>query len=542
MTHGDTRPWTGAATRREALKRFGVLGAGAALGGTLVRSAPAALSRLEAPPTTLRWAISLQPASLDIATNYYADTNTVGGLVNEPLLMLDPNGRLIPWLAASWSNPSPLRYVYKLRRGVKFSDGSPLTADDVAYSLGRHLEKALGSQIGTFYTSVRSVKATGHDEVTVFLKRPDISVASTVPVVTLIVKRSVAQPLGKGYARPGGKMVGTGPFLLDSYTSTGISLSRNPGYWGRRPPVEHVHFSYISDPQTVQLAVASGGIDGTFIVPPTLAKQYKQSPGVAVQGSLGLMYFVTFDTSKPPFDDVHVRRAVAHCWDGPGFVKGTLRGLGEVADGVVFPWQWASVQSPAQTTAFYKSLPKYPYSIDAAKAELKKSKHPNGFSLSTVYNSGFPNEGLALQALTANLSQIGIHVTVKELPTSAWLNMFYAHENLNLYPAAFGPDYVDPNDFLEQLLDSKQAVKNGVNIANYRNPRADRLLAIEQGTTNKARRRAALQQLYRTAQTDLPYLALWYEDLLMAIRKPFVYRGFSAMYFYTPWIYNIRVA
>jgi peptide/nickel transport system substrate-binding protein len=254
------------------------------------------------------------------------------------------------------------------------------------------------------------------------------------------------------------------------------------------------------------------------------------------------MYFVTFDTSKPPFDDIHVRRAVAHCWDGAGFVAGALRGLGEVADGVVFPWQWSSVQTPAQTKSFYRSLPKYPFSIDAAKAELAKSKHASGFSLQTVYNTGFPNEGLALQALAANLAKIGIHVSVKELPTSQWLNMFYAHENLNLYPAAFGPDYVDPNDFLAQLLDSKQAVKNGVNIANYKSPLADKLLATEQGTTNKTKRRAALEQLYRQSLTDLPYLALWYEDLLMAIRKPFTYHGFSAMYFYTPWIYNIRVS
>jgi peptide/nickel transport system substrate-binding protein len=460
--------------------------------------------------------------------------------VNEPLLMLDVNGRLIPWLATSWSNPSPLRYVYKIRKGVKFSDGSPLTAHDVAYSLGRNLVKSLGSQISSFYTNVKAVKVTGPDEVTVFLAKPDISVASTLPVLTLIVKESVVKPLGKNYARPGAKMVGTGPFLLNTYNASTTTFDRNPGYWGKRPPVEHIQFTYLKDTQTLELAVRNGSLDGTFSLASTDYPAYKKMPAVSVQGTIGLVYFLTFDTSTKPFNDIHARRAVAHCWNGAGFVKGPLHGLGEVATGMVFPWQWSSVQTPQQTKAFYKRQPKYPFSIAAAKAELAKSSSPNGFSLSTVYPTGYENLGLGLQTLAANLQQIGIKLSIKEVPVNDWLNALYGHKNLELFPIIFGADYVDPNDFLDVLMNSVNAKANAFNTANYRNPKVDALLAKEKGSTNKAVRRKALEQVYTTLNTDLPYFGLWYEDLLMAIRKPFTYSGFSAMYYYTPWVYHIK--
>jgi peptide/nickel transport system substrate-binding protein len=534
--------------RRELLKRAGVVGAGLAVSGSLAETARAAgshfdaSSHLEAAPTTLRWAfVGDAPSSLDISTNYTGLVNTVGQLVNEPLLMLDPNGKLIPWLATSWSNPSPLRYVYKIRKGVKFSDGSPFTVQDAAYSLGRNLDKTLGSQISSFYTNVKSVRVTGPDEVTVFLKKPDISVASTLPVLTLMVKESYVKPLGKNYARPGTKMLGTGPFLLNTYNASTTSFDINPHYWGRRPPVQHVQFSYLKDTQTLELAIRNGSIDGTFSLASTDVPAYKKMSGVQVNGTLGLVYFLTFDTSTAPFNDVHARRAIAHCWNGAGFVKGPIHGLGEVATGMVFPWQWSSVQSTAQTKAFYARQPKYPFSIAAAKAELAKSSSPNGFSLSTEYPTGYENLGLGLQTLAANLQQIGIKLSIKEVPVNDWLNKLYGHTGLELFTIIFGADYVDPNDFLDVLLNSINAKPNAFNTANYKNPTVDKLLQREKSTTNVGVRRDALRTIYTTLNTDLPYFGLWYEDLLMAIRKPFTYTGFSAMYYYTPWIYHIKV-
>jgi peptide/nickel transport system substrate-binding protein len=526
-------------SRRDMLKRLGVLGASAALGGVAARTAGAATSLLEAGTTTLRYSTAQQPRSLDIATNYVTDCAQIAQLINEPLVLLSTNFQMIPVLA-TYSHPTPLKHVYKLRRGVHFSDGSPLTTEDVVWSLQRHREKKLASEIGTYFANVKTIKATGPNEVTVFMKTPDPAFPYFA-IDAFILKKSFAEPQGKNYATVGQKMIGTGPFLLTSFSATGVTLDRNPSYWGHKPVVQKIELSYIKDPQTVKLAMRSGNIDAAFSIQPTDAADYAKIPGVEVIKSAGgLSYFLAFNVEAKPWSDVHVRRAVAHCWDAVGFVKGALRGLGAPSNGMVFPWQWLTIMSLSEQKAFFKSLPKYPFSIAAAKAELAKSSVPKGFSASVSYPSSFTNYGLALQSLAANLKQIGINLTVGEFTPSAWLNYLYGHKNFGMTAVIFGPDYADAYDFLAQSYPSSAAVPQGFNLANYKNPTADRLLNQYKLATTRAKRASTLKQLYRMSATDLPYLGLWYDDAMMAIRKPFTYQGFNPLFYITPWIDYVK--
>jgi peptide/nickel transport system substrate-binding protein len=241
-----------------------------------------------------------------------------------------------------------------------------------------------------------------------------------------------------------------------------------------------------------------------------------------------------------PWSDVHVRRAVAHCWDGAGFVEGPLKGLGQVSNGMAFPWQWLSVMSPAQVKAYFKSLPKYPFSVAAAKAELAKSSVPNGFSASIGYPSSATNYGLALQSLAANLQQLGIKLTVTEETPSAWLNYLYGHKNFGLTAVIFGPDYADASDFLVQSYLSSAAVPQGFNLANVKVPALDRALKLEASSVSKAKRAHYLKQIYTYSAQQLPYLGLWYDDAVMAVRRPFSYHGFNPLFYVDPWIRYVK--
>jgi len=529
-----------ALTRRQALARLGLAGAGVALGGAYLRPAEA-LASLEANPTTLRWNVNAQPVSLDAATNNSGGAYLVAQLINEPLMEFDAKGHPIPWLAESVSNPSPTKFVYKIRQGVRFSDGSPLTAEDVAYSFARHLDPKLASQIGYYYGSVHSVRASGPHEVTFTLKSPDISFPLTTPIATYILKKSFAKPLGKDYARPGGKMVGTGPFLLGSYSSSGITVTRNPHYWGPKPPVDRIDYAYIGDPESELLALQNGSIDGTFGVSPQKAIQYARIPSVTLRGDLNLNAFLSMKVTSPPWNDVNVRRAVAHCWDGRGFVKGALQGLGQAVTGIVFPPQWHVLYSPAELKALYKSVPSYPFDFDAARAELRKSSTPNGFTASITFPTSLPDVGLALQSLSANLKRIGINLNVQGVTINQWLAEVYGHKSDFAVILYGGYDYPDPLDVLQNSLWSVNAVENGYNFAHYNNPTVDRLLKIARAPAAPAVRKKALNQIFAIAQRDLPYFDLFMELGYVAVRKPFGYKGFSTLWYYTPWIYHVTV-
>jgi peptide/nickel transport system substrate-binding protein len=403
------------------------------------------------------------------------------------------------------------------------------------------MQKALASEIGTYFYKVKSIVITGPDEVTVNMKSPDPAFPYFA-IDAVILKKSFAEPLGpKKYGLVGGKMIGTGPYTLASFTTNGIEFTRNPGYWGPKPAIETIKISYIKDPQTVKLAVSGGNLDAAFGIQPTDALDYKKMRGVdTITAAGGVSYFLAFNVEAAPWSDVHVRRAVAHCWDGAGFVEGPLKGLGQVSNGMAFPWQWLSVMSPAQVRAYFKSLPKYPFSIAAAKAELAKSTVPKGFSASISYPSSTTNYGFALQSLAANLQQIGIKLSVSEETPSAWLNYLYGHKNFGMTAVIFGPDYADASDFLVQSYASSAAVPQGFNLANVKVPALDRALTLAAAATSKAQRAKYLKQIYTYSAQQVPYLGLWYDDAIMAIRKPFSYHGFNPLYYVDPWIRYIK--
>jgi peptide/nickel transport system substrate-binding protein len=515
-----------------------VAGATLALGGTLVRPA-FGRSLLDTRADTLRIATALAPPSLDVAMNFAGGSNYVGGLVNEPLVTLDAHGGLVPWLASHVDSVSPTKYVFTIREGVKFSDGSPLTADDVVFSMTRNFDKKLVSQLLTYYVNVKSVKQTGAHEVTVLLKKPDVTFPYLAPIYTLILKRSFAQPLGKNYARPGGKMLGTGPFVLNTYNASEVSFDRNRRHWGKQPHVDHVTFSVVKDVATTALAMRAGNIDAYYGLGASDVPQFLKIPGVTVRGSLGTSWYLSFDVTADPWSDLHVRRALAHCWDGSGFINGPLRGNGQVSNGMVFPWQWRTVMTQRQIDAFFKTLRKYPFSINAAKAELAQSSHPNGFSATIYCPSTLTTATLALQSLSSNLAQIGVKLKVQDMSLSQWGNLLYSNKNLGLFVIGFAPDYADANDFLSIAYDSRNAKPNAWNTAHYKNPRIDKLLLTEQGTTSKQARARAMQQIYRISSQELPYLGLWYENSNVVTRKPFRTTAYSPMYYLTEWIYDI---
>ena len=461
----------------------------------------------------------------------------------EGLVAIDNDLKLAPRLAESWSQPDALHYVYKLRPGVKFWDGTPLTVDDVVYSMARHMDPEVGSVIGGAYAHVKSITATGPAEVTVVMREPD-PVFQYVPAKSFVTPKALTQSLGKklGVAGSTVNTMGTGPYRITAFDGDNVSLVRNPNYWGEAGNVERVQFHTISNANDLSLALQSGDVAGVANVPLPLVSSLSRNGKIGLGFPASLVTsFLSFDVTRPPWDDVHVRRAVAHAADTKGYVKTFLGAAGEPAQALPSPAQWASLASPARVAEIYRQIPQYPFDIAAAKRELAQSRHPNGFSATIEFGaSDAAVSGKVFVSLSQSLKQIGIDLQVKQVTDEKYLADLYAHSQ-PLFPLGLSPNAPDPTNFLTVVYPSENARKNALNTANFKNKEVDRLLSEQAATTDKARRATLIGEMLRIAGEELPYLPLWHQSLPLALNKKYVYNGFSGIFYYQNWLANVQV-
>lgn len=547
----ETEP--GGLTRRDVLRRLGVGGAALALPGLLAACGGTSTKAgqdgnggagTDAEIDSITWSLNGTPPTLDIKTGNVTAGVMAMALGLEALVTVDDDLRVKPLLAESWSQPDPLTYVYKLRSGVTFWDGTPLTAEDAAFSLARHMDPKDPSQIAANFANTKSVEVTGEREITVHMKRPD-PLFQYQPLTCFVTPKAYSEKLGKKLGRPGPKVntMGTGPYVITSFTDTEITVERNPRYWGEKPRVRQASLKFISDPQANLLAMRAGEIDGIFEFPVLQAAAWDRLRGARTQYTAGLrVTYLSFDMDKEPWNDIHVRRAIAHASDRAGFVKAFLGGHGRVANAVAAPESWAQVASPAEVKEIYGRIPDYPFDLEAAKRELAQSAHPDGFTAKLQYPASKPEVGRALVSLSETLKQLRIDLQVREVPANTWLAAIYAHEDLGLQILSLSPEFIDPANFPAGIYPSANAAADNFNTANFKNAAVDKLIEKGFQSSRKAERNAAIAEVLRISGEQLPYLPLWWEDSSMAINDKYVWPTFNPVYYQQNWLSKLRAA
>jgi peptide/nickel transport system substrate-binding protein len=558
MTSNETPSWLSEPLgRREALKRLGIGGATLAIPGLLAAcgnsgsSSPGAGASSKAstkPISSLAWALPTSTiVGLDIATAFEGNTQCVQVVGLEGLLTPSNSLGLQPLLATSWTYDEPgLKYVFQIRPGVKFWDGTPMTPDDVAFSLGRHIDPKVGSQIAGYFVNVAAYTVTGTNEVTAHLKRPDPLVANALPF-TPILSKAFVEKAGKALGTPGStvNIMGTGPYKVTAFpNSTSATVERNDLYWGQRPVVEKCSFTCIADPQTLLLAMQSGQASGSFGVPVQQAGQWQQVSTIHLYSTPGMFVsFLSFDMSESPWNDIHVRRCIAYSADRAGYVRAFLGGHGTPALCMVPPQQWGSVLPQAQVQKLYAQLPEYPYNLAMARKELAQSSVPHGFTTNPVLvPSNFPATVKTLESLSTTVKTLGINMPVQQVTSNDWLANLYAHKNLGLVNILYTPDYADPADYLNLSYPSANAVKNNFNLANFKDPTVDKLIQEAGAAPTNAQRAADIYQVLKISQEQLPYLGLFWQNDVMAIQNQYVYENFTGLYYNQNWLTHIYSA
>ncbi|MFI7364417.1 ABC transporter substrate-binding protein [Streptomyces sp. NPDC050149] len=491
----------------------------------------------DVPIDTLTLALPSSLSTLDVGRESGVLNYLVAVLAQESLLSVDPSGKLGPGLASSWKQPDARTYVYTLRRGVTFTDGTPFTADDVVASIDAIRDPKNGSALGYAYAGVDSVKSTGDHEVTIRLKAPDAMFAWTTTAGGLLVSSRAFLTRNKGRIGTAKTLLlGTGPYRITEFAADDhVLLERNDAWWGEKPAVRKLKLSFVPDAGTRLVAMKSGAVDGALGLASDEARGWESNARVTYTGDRSVVS-LAFDTAKAPFDDVHVRRAIAHAADREGMVKGILHGKAEVADALPSREMWGDLMPAAEVRSGYGAIPALSFDLDAARAELDKSSAKDGFTAELHYPNSGPQLGKAALALAASLKKIGITLNVKEITLEQWV----AELGSGKQPLQFlwyFPVTGDPAELADPYLN---AAATATDIAHYDNSTVNTALNTAKSATDKDVRARELMKAVQTAGADLPYLPLWWAQTASAFSKEFVLLDQGPFAFIGPWATRIR--
>jgi peptide/nickel transport system substrate-binding protein len=408
------------------------------------------LQRAEAAGITENIAIQALPGEIPALDPPYMLTDedtAIGFNVYETLTRWDPDKGLVPVLATSWkSNADGTEWAFSLRQGVKFHDGTEMTARDVKASLDRNIKIGM---VAYDFIGVESIEVV--DDHTVRFKT---SAPRNVPLIVsaqygmFIYSASAADKPKEWWSE--GHDAGTGPYTIASFEpGTRAVLDYFPDYWGgwQEGQFTKIAYTIVEDPTVRDQMIRSGDVDMTSELPFDSMQSLKSVPGIKVQPFLPLSQLIFgFDLNNPPLNNVDVRRALAMTFPYEDVFKGVYLGQGRISVGSGPTSLW---NPPAD-------FPQYHQDLDKATALLKKAGFGNGFELRLAVTTGSKEISEAIRLWQAQLSKVNIKLSIRELSTGAFWDAAYNTENkdYDVFVVAASGDVPSPYAWLIIFTDS----------------------------------------------------------------------------------------
>nr|WP_277605813.1 ABC transporter substrate-binding protein [Glycomyces sp. L485] len=336
--------------------------------------------------------------------------------VYDLLLRLGDDHEPAPALATGWeADDDATEWTFTIRDDAEFSDGSPVTAADVLYSMERMDEQAAanGGRLGT--VDVSSSEAVDETTLVVATTTPDAELPRILAGMVFVVPDRATE-----FDEP----VGSGPYLLDEIDAAGTArLSRNPDWWGGTDGPAVLELHGFEDPQALASALTSGALDVAAGVSPAAAK------AAVAEGGLELVRRTGAETAPllmrldaAPFDDPQVRRAVKLALDRPAMVEQVYLGYGTVGNDMI---KLADPSVPADAEPVEHDL-------DQARDLLAEAGHPDGFAIDLHTTTAYPSMLTAATVAAQQLGEIGIDVTVEEHSPSTYWSEAYTVESFTV--------------------------------------------------------------------------------------------------------------
>ena len=446
--------------------------------------------------------------------------------VFDGILTRDPSMRLVPELAESWVQVSPRVYEFRLRSGVRFHHGKPLTAEDVVFSFERLIKPgALGGRDSPrkgLLGPLASITAVDPLTVRFQLDSPWPIFPAMLPFQQIVARREISGAQSGGHGAKTGEWAGSGPFrLVQWFPDDALVFERHEDYFGGAtgiPPVgqacvDRIVVNIVPDNESRVAGLLAEDFDIVVDLRPhsiPVLERHPDTEAHVVDGTRS--FFLAMNTREPPFDDVRVRRAVAHALDRGQLVRQHLSGRATLIDGILGP----------NTFGKNQQLNRHGHDKARARALLAEAGYPEGFDVDLdVTQLLFP----VAESIGVQLAMIGIRTRTvigdKSDIGRKWRGGRSGSSG-DMWLNSWGGAAMDPVG----IFDATHRTGGRGNAAGYSNPSLDAILDAAGAESDTMRRADLYRQAESIVNGELPYVYLWVPQEVYGLTKRV--RGFAA--------------
>ena len=372
-------------------------------------------------------------ASLDPHVDTDAGTRDVVFNLYEGLVKPTSDGGFIPAVASDYIISDDAKtYTFTLRDGITFHDGTPVTIEDVKYSIDRYAE--IQGESSAFSSLVDSVEVQDDKTLVVNLKE---SYSEFLPMMTIAI-------IPKSNENPAGNPIGTGPFKYVSYTpGQNLELEKYDGYWQEGvPSLDSVEFKFIADVDTAFVELQAGTIDILKYLTSAQAETLGDDYNI-VQGSMNLVHAMYLNSAYEPLSKTEVRQALCYAVDRDAINNFIFGGKSHIIGSHMIPAMSKYYEPEAETV--------YSYDPEKAKELLADAGYADGFDLEITVPSSYSQHVDSAQIIADELSQVGINVTLNQVEWSTWLQDVYKGGNFQATVIGFDGTLA-PSDWLKKYV------------------------------------------------------------------------------------------
>ncbi|MGG5823034.1 ABC transporter substrate-binding protein [Falsiroseomonas sp. HW251] len=493
--------------------------------------AAALLASTAANAQTFRWANDGDVNSMDPYARQETFLLSFMANVYEPLVRRNRELKVEPALAARWEQTAPTVWRFHLRDNVRFSDGTPFTADDVVFSIIR--ARSQGSNVAGTLASIKEARKVDDRTVDIETHVPNPIFLEEITGIGMMsrawAERNNATRSADLTTREENfatrNAMGTGPFLLVSREPDRRTvLAPNPGWWDRpEHNLQRVEFNVIANDATRIAALISGEVDMVYTVPPQDTDRLARTPNLRVLQQAELRtIFLGFDQMRPellksdvrgrnPFQDLRVRQAVNLAIDRPAIVRSVMRGQARATTVMNGPGVNGFVEAEDRVTAA---------NPDQARRLLAEAGFPNGFGVTLdCPNDRYVNDEAICTAVVSMLARIGIRVTLNAQPRARYFaEILGPRYQTSFYMLGWTPNTYDAQNTFFNIMATRQADRGLFNVGGWSNARFDELTTQMAVETDPARRTDMIAEATRIHLEQVGHVPLHQQTVVWAAR------------------------